>query len=506
MKAKRNVPIFLGINSSTNGILIYFFTIIAASISLIARKPLLADIMVLPVFFLVILGFNRRKERIPKICVVLLLFQNMTLGVLAHLFEYSAADLAFLTQIPFIFLVVAFVITMLWRWQAGAGLFLKLEGWAFLALAVLLLMQVLVSSGGFSAKIVGLRNYTTFFLAYWIGKTCLSGKQELLKFFRFFVFACVIVVLVGLVMNGMSFSMWESIGLREVYIAKRDVIVGDKFPARFYTDFLGYNVHRMASLYYEPVNLAYFLGAGFLTAVGSPWTKSRLLKAIAAIIIGGGLFLTFGKGGILITGIALFGLYIFIQIRMIKRGEERRIKNILLVMLIPLIYFAGSYYVMHYNASTNPHFIGIVSTWESVLKQPWGYGLGNGGNASFMFDGMEGASYWDVYYTWLASGGETALMSFIYQMGLHSFVVFFLCFHGMATRVSKGKGMEPFRYMMMMLPYILLGVSIYQENTYTPQCIVPFMLMIGGMAGYDESQSELALDGDRNIVLIGAEE
>lgn len=37
---------------------------------------------------------------------------------------------------------------------------------------------------------------------------------------------------------------------------------------------------------------------------------------------------------------------------------------------------------------------------------------------------------------------------------------------------------------VLFLSIVLLIVSIYQENTYTPQCIVPYMLLIGGAANY----------------------
>ncbi len=358
----------------------------------------------------------------------------------------------------------------------------------FIILVVILLCQFAVSQGEFASKVVGIRNYITFYLTYSLGKNCGFKENSLKKYFRFFVGICIFAVLVGLLMYTMNFHGWESIGLREVYIAKKDYIIGNQLPGRFQTDFLGHMVNRVASLYYEPVNFAYLLGAGVMVATCAPWTKSVMERLLAVVLLSAGLFLTFGKGGMMITGMSLMCYVTFRIIAYMKSGEERRLKNIFLVLIVLIIYIAGSYYVLHYNAMTNPHFVGIKSTWKSVIERPLGYGLGNGGNANLMFGGVEGNSHWEIYHEWLASGGETALMAFLYQMGIPAFFIFFLCFHGMTTRVVNGKGLGAFRHMIMMIPYILLGISIYQENTYTPQCIAPFMILVGSLAGYIEEK------------------
>ncbi len=464
-------------------IVLYFLTCLFVAISLVVRMPILAVAFVMPLYLLYIFGTHLCKDSIPRICVNLLVFQNLIIGILSHLLGYATDDLTYLNQLPFIFLCLAFFGVIVWEWRAEVGLCLKLEDWSFLGVLALLLFQFLTSTGGVSAKIVGIRNYTTFYLSYRIGKHCLNDKEKLIRFFRYLIGISVFVVLVGLVMYGMGFRLWEAIGIREVYIAKRDLIVGERLPDRFFTNFLGYSVKRMGSVYYEPVNLAYLLGCALLIALFSPWTSTIAGRIPAILILAGGLALTFGKGGMMVTGMGVGGFLFYSVFRMIKKGEERRAKNLLLIILIPLIFFAGRYYVGHYNESTNPHFVGILSTWESVKEKPLGYGLGTGGNANLMFDGVEGDSFYDVYYAWLASGGETALMAFLYQMGVPALIFFFLCFHGMTTRVCRENDMGAFRFMVALWPYFLLGISIYQENTYTPQCIIPFMLIIGGMAG-----------------------
>ena len=78
---------------------------------------------------------------------------------------------------------------------------------------------------------------------------------------------------------------------------------------------------------------------------------------------------------------------------------------------------------------------------------------------------------------WLSSGGETALMSFMYQLGMQGVLVFAICLT--STHIDFKN--NDFRMIMYCyLPFILLGISLLQDNTYTPQCIVPFMLLQGG--------------------------
>ena len=120
------------------------------------------------------------------------------------------------------------------------------------------------------------------------------------------------------------------------------------------------------------------------------------------------------------------------------------------------------------GAAIRPHIWGIQNTWENVLARPWGHGLGTGGNAAQILGGANSED-------WFGSGGETALMSYAYQIGLQGVLCFILCVF--STAVQKANEFTPFFY----IPIILVGVSLMQDNTFTPQCITAFMLLQGGV-------------------------
>ena len=113
------------------------------------------------------------------------------------------------------------------------------------------------------------------------------------------------------------------------------------------------------------------------------------------------------------------------------------------------------------------------------MKQPWGYVLGTGGNAAQTFNSSNG--------DWLETGGETALMSFMYQIGIQGILALILTMLSMTNIRKKqffrkedkdiGRLIGIFNY----IPIVLIGVSLLQDNTFTPQCIVVYMFVIGAL-------------------------
>ncbi len=182
-----------------------------------------------------------------------------------------------------------------------------------------------------------------------------------------------------------------------------------------------------------------------------------------------GLILSFGKGGYLITLAVVVYVYgqRFIHSLRKKAGTVffRRLGIILLIMALD---FFCIYYYLNIGAATLPHFWGIMQTWGSILARHCGYGLGTGGNASLIFG---------TNNSWLATGGETQLMSFVYQIGIQGGLIFIFCVlkTGLSARLRLRKGDEIF----VVLPTVLLILSLLQDNTFTPQCIVLFMILQG---------------------------
>ena len=129
--------------------------------------------------------------------------------------------------------------------------------------------------------------------------------------------------------------------------------------------------------------------------------------------------------------------------------------------------FSIWYYVKFGGAVSN-HFYGIINTFYSVLRKPLGYGLGSGGNMSFIFNNTG----FDV-----GAGFESALMSFMYQIGVQGIIFFSICV--VSTKCTVKYTNNLFEELFVAMPFIMLGISILQDNTFTPQCIVPYMFFQG---------------------------
>lgn len=270
-------------------------------------------------------------------------------------------------------------------------------------------------------------------------------------------------------------------GLYEVYIAKQSSL-GDLagWGGRFVTSIDGsHDVLRMLSTYYEPVNLAYLFSAG-VVCVAETW-KRGVARAFALCIVTAGLVMTFGKGGWVVAIAA--GAFILLSAGMRRRGCSQRDLARLLALIVGVIAVALTAYYFLIGGAVRPHFWAIERTRSNVLFSQLGHGLGTGGNAAAFFGGSSDE--------WLSSGGESALMSFAYQVGIPGILCLFLALLAM-SKTSKTVEASSQRALLFSLPVILFGVSLLQDNAFSPQCIVPFMLMLGAFSaeGVDSGGSE----------------
>ena len=78
---------------------------------------------------------------------------------------------------------------------------------------------------------------------------------------------------------------------------------------------------------------------------------------------------------------------------------------------------------------------------------------------------------------WLSTGAESGMMGLIYQLGYPFFVIFasiFLIIGFKNIRNNKN-------FLIAFLPIIFLIVSIFQENTFTPQCLGITFIVAGSI-------------------------
>lgn len=401
--------------------------------------------------------------------ILLLVFQNFALGLGAHLFRNMSSNLSLITQIPFIVIAVEWLFLVAYKKKLIAEE--KNHRKLFLLLLTFIVLAMVIGRGQLQSMLVNIRNLTVFFMAYEIALYNIASEKELYSFELFCFKLGLVVLIVGIVLLIGGFKLYEIIGIREVYSAKGSAIIGDALDDRFTTSLINRDYNRMGSLFYEPVNLGYFFSALTISAFFSKWTTNRKKKFFYFSLMFLGLVLSLGKGGYMIT-IAAFGYAALIKLlgslKKILGGKV--IRNSLIGIIIIAVSSFAIYYYKNIGAAVSPHFWGIIQTWDSVLKRPYGYGLGTGGNAALIYNSN---------INWYASGGETQLMSFTYQIGLQGGIAFILCV--LQTKLSSKLKIKRGDEVFIVLPFVLLGMSLLQDNTFTPQCIVLFMFLQGGI-------------------------
>lgn len=415
--------------------------------------------------------------------VFLLCVQNLCIGIGAHAAGNTDDNLKLLTQIPFITIFVVWVsVSISQIIKDGFRKYIKNKtNILFALLMVCIAMSLLAGHGNISSCLVSLRNMTVFYMVYIIGQHAIRNRDDMQLLIRFILIAAMAMCIIGFVFMLGGYDLYKAFGVHEVYIAKASPFTEGRLDDRFIRVIRGRIVTRMGSIYYEPVNLAYFFAISVLCSVFHNPFDNKPVKAGSVILSVTGLALTIGKGGYVIVVMSvccLIGEYI---IRKFFRIDYKRCSDSLLLFFMILLALIGVTLVIILFITFSddrelvlPHIRGITGAMNSIAVKPLGYGLGNGGNAAYMFyEGkMEAAA-------WQEMGGETALMSFMYQIGVHGVIVFMMCV--VSTGLKKVKQMDTFEKILFCMPWTLLCVSLLQDNTFTPQCITPYMLLLGGI-------------------------
>jgi hypothetical protein len=421
--------------------------------------------------------------------VYLICFQNFMIGVGAHLVGNQDTSLKILTQIPFVCIFV--------RWFIECVLpsikYMHKYQLPFMLLLLSIVVAFLNGHGNIQAILITVRNLTVFYMAFEIGKKCLLNYKDYQVLGKLIVEMSVFLTIVGIIILFYGYPLYRAIGIHEVYIAKAAPFAEGALDGRFYTSFFsGRSFVRMGSLFYEPVNIAYFLSLAFILSVYNNFWNSKKIKMMMVLLTGIGLLLSGGKGGWIIgavTIICVSGKSFFLKFK----GRIKSISSWIIVVLAILVaYIFVQQYTSKIGMAVMNHIWGITNTWKVIIQHPFGYGIGTGGNAAQVFSGNTDNN------TWLSSGGETALLSFAYQIGIPGIIVFIINFLNTRTKELKDK-----RFIVTIcffLPFILLGVSIMQDNTFTVQCIVPFMLIQGAVKNIENSE----INNDKNYCNVSA--
>lgn len=407
-----------------------------------------------------VLGKHNYGRKDPGILIfgyILIIFQNLLIGIGAHLGHNVSRDLIFLSQVPTVYVVCV-----------GGNCFIKDKNKNIVdGMAILLLFSImtrfLLSQAPISARLVYTRNCSVFYFAYLIGRRS-CDRDDHKKCINAIVDLSVLLVILGIVMLFLPAEAWKHMGIREVYIAKgtsAETFASTGLPVRFYTSIGRSRFYRMASILYEPVNLSYILAAAWIMIYLSKDIKARTLKGILLVT---GIILTFGKGGMLISGLIVFcDIYLSI-LGHVNGNTLNRLKRISAVLIIVMsVFVMGKYYFRNIGGSATPHFYAIVRALPNILKRPFGNGLGYGGN-------------YGISRT-KDAGQESGLMAVMVQFGIPFTILFIAEFILMSQSTKNKKNGTPSA--VSMIPVAVIAASLFQENTLGTQCCYLFMCMAG---------------------------
>lgn len=423
-----------------------------------------------------VVAYSAVKENDSNICFYILLIltlQNFLIGVGASIFDNSSESIKLFTQIPFIFTLITYICT-LFRKKERIN---HRRKW-FILFLLTIAFSFVSGLGSIQAIVVNIRNMITFYLAFEIGKYFLDEKEKIDRFFNKYNILMKFVLYIGIILLIGGAELYEIIGIDKVYLAKGSLMTKGTLPGRFYTNLFSKTFVRLGSLYYEPVNLAYFFVGPILYNIfykteNKKFNEMRIINIIESVI---GLALTFGKGGYLVIGMVFAYLVLYkINIIFFAVIKKKSIRNISIALILILACVMSTKYFKSISAASAPHFWGIIGTFNSVKQRPYGYGIGKGGNMAAVFNEDSNISF-SASSKWLTSGGESAIMSFMYQLGIQGIIAMILLL--LSLRKTK-KGNINFLNIFSVMPVIVFIVGVFQENTFTPQCIIPIMLIQG---------------------------
>ena len=405
---------------------------------------------------------------LPKLILLLLLFQNTCIGIGARFGGNMDNSIQLLTQIPTILILLSSIYIFFSKKVTNQ--------WWFIIYALLIISYVFVGNAHIETAVVYLRNFLIFFLGFIIGKNNLDSEEKRKAFINFYIKLAVFAGIFGLVGIVWGDEFFNMLGVREVYLGKNwHELTAGSTPGNFRTLFFGQWVNRMASFYFEPVNFSYFM---FLATMLAYFMKKYTITIFLFICS----VLTFGKGGALVIGLTVMAVFMhtLLGIRVNKANRNRILFLMLFVFSALVMYltmFRGS------DFGTHLHFYGFFSAVPTIIRNPLGHGLGSAGNVLRSNLGTR---------TFEAT--ESALATMGYQIGIVGLSLFILLMHKIgkepfhALKEQVGKSQYILCLASSYLAFALLLGAVFQENMLSPQCAIPFMLIIGSFGAVDKER------------------
>ncbi|MBW5447127.1 hypothetical protein GE107_13775 [Cohnella sp. CFH 77786] len=375
---------------------------------------------------------------------------------------------------------IAFAFLLL---KKGNAVKLSLSGiamheWVILFFLGWVLVSFVLTDAPLNVSLAYIRNFVMLFVLYGIGRIVDLRPGNFKHYFYFLTAAMCALSFFGLIeLTFFTNRFWEEVfHVSRLYMEKTGEryheLVRNGLPLMWYTVLGHFQPRRLVSFYMEPVNLSYFYVIPASLLFVKTWMSASKKPLLAALLVfnAGAFLLTFGKGGILAFAITCCATVVFLRF-----PDKAYWKTCGVAAFLVFLAYRGTKSFI--SGSADNHFVAIASVFSNVFDYPLGNGIGVGGNYSRVLGGSG--------VDWLGSGGESALASMTYQLGIPGLLLMTLFFMGVSFSLYKkaGRVSDPlqraFAYMMSAAAFSLFIGSIFQENAFTPHANVLFMLSAG---------------------------
>ena len=367
-------------------------------------------------FFLVCsLSFNNTK--IIKVIIVLCFFQNIILVLFSRFLNNTTYNIITLSKDVY---VILFLCKLIFENRSISSdvVFCLLT---MLGLAGLMLV---FGTGEMKGQLSCLRQLILPFMFYSVGRLCNFTTKQIDKILLFFVRITIIAVLFGFVEYALGERFWVPAGLTGYAHLKgtEQHLLENSMLRAFYTYITPtVRIRRMASVLVDAVIFTQIVAfsliilqfyKGLYSVSGKNFLFRRSLNIIILII---GLFLSFGKGGIIIASLSYCIL--------LREVSKSKIVSRLLLLAIIVIVWYYFVYSLSQELSGRAHFNGLINGLQIVIRnRPFGNGIGSEGNLAYVHGGFGYAK---------DGAGESYIGSMLAQTGLYGLithiVVFMLC-------------------------------------------------------------------------------
>ena len=386
--------------------------------------------------------------------VISIVFQNLLIGLGNNITDYQNNGNNIKVLLIYKEVLAVFILSLLYfRYKKYIKL-LKFEKVIFPFFLFLALSFLFSENTNLENQFFYLRQYSIVFVSYFIGRIIFFGmrnnSKNLYKIIKFIILLGVLSVFIGLIfyLIDRDLYIWNDwLNLNIVLQAKG---LQDGLP-NWYTPLGNFIVPRMFSIFFDVINLSYFI----LVALCCSLLLKRNISIIlirAFLLLG--LLLTLGKGALGIYLLVIIWVF-FLYIIKLKPST----------FIFPLLSLLTVFFIIAYNSefrsSAIVHFNGFIQPLLNSYQYPLGNGLGSGGIYYAMLAGIPA---WNLSYM----GTESFFGSLIYQLGYPGiifYLIFFIgCIHFLLKKAYNNKN----NYNLIVLSGVLFSIliiSLFQEAT-----------------------------------------